>query len=68
MRLGAKMGYTDYPLYETGKVLIREIEVIGYDGDKYCTVRHNGNIFQIKSGYVYPKKRRYNSVRILKNY
>lgn len=63
--------YTDYPLYpsEYGKIApIREIDVIGYDGDKYCRVVHEGTEFEIKSGYIYPRPMRFYCRKICKSF
>ena len=54
--------YTDYPIPELGDepdktAPMRECEVLGYDGDKYCTVSISHTtktiIKDIKSGYIY---------------
>ncbi len=54
------IAYTDYPMFhlddKSGELApIREVEVISYDGDKYCVVRvkEDGSIFNLKSGYLY---------------
>jgi hypothetical protein len=50
--------WTDYPFeqlhdlpYQTAPV--RPCEVLTYDGNKYCLVRVEGHIAEIKSGYLY---------------
>lgn len=50
--------YADYPFIELGdtegeEAPVRECEVIGWDGDKYCTVRIGDMSAQVKAGYVY---------------
>lgn len=58
--------YTDYPLIELGDVAgfqapIREIEILQYDGDKHCKVKHDETEEWIKTGYIYTEKRRFKS-------
>jgi hypothetical protein len=61
--------FTDYPLFVTEiKAPIREIKVLSYDGDKYCKVEYEGEIFEIKSGYIYPKRERHNNKKKCKNF
>lgn len=52
--------FTDYPIVELGdianeKAPIRECAVVGWDGDKYCTVVVGSMLMekQIKAGYLY---------------
>lgn len=50
--------WTDYPFTFLGDVPhveapIREIEVISYDGDKYCEIIVEEHTTSIKSGYIY---------------
>lgn len=59
--------YTDYPIIKFGDkpgrlAPMREIEILSYDGNKYCTVKVIPSIFEknkkpvketIKSGYIY---------------
>ena len=52
--------YTDYHFKELGDapykiVPVRRIEILSYDGNKYCDVLCKGKIFNIKSGYIYPR-------------
>ena len=56
--------YTDYPFEELGDkpgspAPIREIEVLSYDGDKYCEIRVDGLKTSIKAGYIYSRWGRY---------
>lgn len=49
---------TDYPIVSLGdrphsEAPVREVEVLSYDGDKYCRVRVGGVEESIKSGYIY---------------
>ncbi len=53
--------FTDYPLFECeyGKAApLREVHVIGYDGNKYCTVKYNGEEYELKAGYLYRSRRK----------
>ena len=55
--------WTDYPLIELGDTPgeiapIRSVEILSYDGDKYCEVFVEGRIFSIKCGYLYERKSR----------
>lgn len=50
--------YTDYPIKRLGDIPhqpapIRKIEVLSYDGDKYCKIRIDKICIEIKSGYIY---------------
>ena len=50
--------WTDYPIVSLGDrphsdAPVREVEVLSYDGDKYCRVRVGGVEESIKSGYLY---------------
>ena len=59
--------WTDYPFIELGDAAsksapVREIQVISYDGDKYCRVQVEGLEHEIKSGYVYTKAGVYGQV------
>jgi hypothetical protein len=55
--------YTDYPLIEFGDIggeeaPIRECTIVGYDGDKYCTVLVDGLSTAVKKGYLYKESGR----------
>lgn len=55
--------YTDYPFTALGdepykSAPVREIEVLSYDGDKYCVVLVEGIEQEVKSCYVYKNKAR----------
>ena len=59
--------YTDYPFICIGdkpnkKAPIREVEVLSYDGDKYCLVKFGRVYESIKSGYLYQKPGRIGEV------
>ena len=50
--------WTDYPFTELGDIAyqqapIREVKVIDYDGDKYCTVIVEDRKLDVKAGYLY---------------
>lgn len=65
-------GYTDYPIFELGDVpgetaTVREVEVLTFDGNKYCTVRVGGEgsrgvIETLKAGYVFTVPGRWGEV------
>ena len=62
--------WTDYPFTWLGdvegeKAPVREIEVLSYDGDKYCRVKVCGGEDEIKSGYIYQQKGRYGEVPVI---
>lgn len=58
--------WTDYPIVGLGDkpndpsrlAPIREIEIIGWDGDKYAKVLVAGVITYIKHGYLYTEPKR----------
>lgn len=59
--------WTDYPFDQLQdeaykKAPVREIEVLSYDGDKYCRVRVCGHEDEIKAGYIYQRKGRFGEV------
>jgi len=59
--------WTDYPFLclgdESGKEApVREIEVLSYDGDKYCRIMVCGREDEIKAGYIYQQEGRYGAV------
>lgn len=63
--------WTDCPLYthEQGqKAPLRCIEVLAYDGDKYCKIKYNNEVFEVKNCYIYPKKRRFRAVKASKTW
>jgi hypothetical protein len=51
--------FTDYPLPGLDEpntaAPIRQVNVTLYDGDKYCWIWYNGNIYSVKKGYLYSK-------------
>ena len=50
------IAYTDYPLFksEYGKPApVRQVKPLSYDGDKYVRVEFDGEVFSLKSGYLY---------------
>ncbi len=62
--------YTDYPFDFLGDVIsveavIRECDVISYDGDKYCKIIVEGIETEIKSGYLYSKCGRFGEVPVI---
>lgn len=57
--------YTDYPFESLGDTEgeespIRDIKILGYDGDKYCKIEVSGIHEWIKTGYIYKEERRFN--------
>jgi hypothetical protein len=54
------IAWTDYPFPQLGDVAlskapIRQVEVLRYDGDKYCDVRVAGVQASVKAGYLYSR-------------
>ncbi len=52
------MAYTDYPFVELGDTPrkhapIRRVEIVGYDGNKYATVRIGDKTLSVKAGYLH---------------
>lgn len=59
--------WTDYPFIGLGdnegqEAPVREIEVLSYDGDKYCRIKVCGIDEEIKSGYIYQREGRIGEV------
>ena len=59
--------FTDYPIIELGDIAgeeapVREVDILSYDGNKYCKVLVEGVILEIKSGYLYQKPGRVKEV------
>lgn len=59
--------WTDYPFTRLGdtagkKAPVREIEVLSYDGNKYCRIKVCGEEDSIKAGYIYPREGRLGEV------
>ncbi len=44
--------YTNYPFIQPICV-DREVKIVGYDGNKYCTILHNGSLYEVKAGYLF---------------
>lgn len=64
--------WTDYPFTWLGDIEfkeapIREIEVVSYDGDKYCHIKVAGGKDMIKRCYIYQKPGRCGEVKALTN-
>ena len=60
--------YTDYPFEQFGdepykESPIREVEVLSYDGDKYCSIKVCGVVEELKAGYLYESFGRYGDVK-----
>ena len=56
--------YTDYPFVELGdepnkEAPIREVSLIGFDGDKYVDVLVEGKVSSTKWGYIYMEPKRF---------
>lgn len=45
------IAYTDYPI--KGEPNIKQVELLGWDNNKYCLVRYRGQEYNLKLGYVY---------------
>ena len=59
--------WTDYPLAVLGDTEgqaapVREIDVLSYDGNKYCRVKVCGIVADIKAGYIYQRAGRIGEV------
>lgn len=59
--------WTDYPFTWLGdtegqEAPVREIEVLSFDGDKYCQINVCGEEDEIKAGYIYQREGRYGAV------
>lgn len=62
--------WTDYPFCRLGDVLgmaapIRQVEVLSYDGDKYCRILVEGLEQEIKAGYLYSTSGRFGDVPVV---
>jgi hypothetical protein len=62
--------WTDYPILELGdesgkRAPIRQVEVLSYDGNKYCKIIVEGIYEEIKSGYLYQQPGRCGEVPTL---
>jgi hypothetical protein len=47
--------WTDCPLFKGQPQAIRYVEVVTWDRDKWCTVRWQGGIYEVKRWYLYTK-------------
>ena len=52
--------WTDYPFISLGDTAgqeapVREIEVLSYDGDKYCRIKIGDEEDEIKAAYIYQR-------------
>lgn len=59
--------FTDYPFKELGDpefilAPIREVEVLSYDGDKYCNIIINGVHLSVKACYLYAQPGRVGTI------
>jgi len=55
--------WTDYPFTMLGdtagaKAPHRKVTVLGYDGNKYATIVVEGDVTEIKAGYLYSSKQK----------
>ena len=65
-------GFTDYPIFYLGDVpgeiaTVREVEILAFDGNKYCTIRVGGEgsrgiIETLKAGYLFTEPGRWGEV------
>ena len=55
--------YTDYPFEgnENGSTI--EVEVLAYDRNKYAQVNWNGEIHEVKTGYLYREPERQKNLK-----
>jgi len=65
--------WTDYPFVWLGdiayqKAPVREIEVVSYDGNKYCKIIVEQGEYEIKAGYIYTEEGRYDAAPPHKKY
>lgn len=61
------VAYTDYPFISLGDVggqtaPIREVTVICFDGERYCRVWVEGIVDEVKAGYLYTTRCRFDDV------
>lgn len=59
--------WTDYPMSFLGDIEgepapVRKVEIISYDGDKYCDILVGGMPCTVKRGYLYQREGRYGRV------
>lgn len=64
------IAYTDYPFEELGdeaykEAPIRLVEVISYDNNKYCKIKINDRVLEVKRGYLYRTSNRCGEVDCL---
>lgn len=62
-----QVAYTNYPLIELGdepyeEAPVREVEILDYDGNKYCNILREGLVFLVKIGYLYSDRELKNPV------
>jgi len=62
--------WTDYPFDWLGDTPgqpapVREIDVVSYDGDKYCRIKVCGGEDEVKAGYIYQSAGRLGEVPAL---
>ena len=60
--------FTDYPFTELGDEAykpapVREVEVVSYDGNKYCKILVEGVELEVKAGYLYKNSARHESAK-----
>ena len=57
------LAFTDCPIVVLGDVAgkmahVRQVEILSYDGNKYCQVAVEGILTDIKAGYLYSERGR----------
>lgn len=62
--------WTDYPFEHLGdqagkRAPVRDVEVLSYDGNKYCKITVSGVFEEVKAGYLYQAAGRLNEVPAL---
>lgn len=62
--------WTDYPFENFGDASgkpapVREVQVLSYDGDKYCRIKLGDFETEVKAGYLYSEAGRHGDVPII---
>lgn len=46
--------YTDYPFEKTAEIKL--VTLLSYDGNKYCEILFNNQLYEVKLGYLFKNK------------